>query len=229
MVAGLEKMPARRTSLSQPRATGCDQHTSCPVGQTCCLSLSGGWACCQLPHVSTHLPVPGEGSEFRGNGGQEHNATLSPQAVCCEDRQHCCPAGYTCNVKARTCEKEVDSAHRATHLTLGPPVGVGNVQCGEGRFCHDNQTCCRDSRGGWACCPYRQVSATPAPGRGMWLGQVPLCLTLIPSDPQGVCCADQRHCCPAGFHCGSKGTKCLRWETMRWDTPFRNPAPRPLL
>ncbi|XP_045693507.1 progranulin [Phyllostomus hastatus] len=172
VVAGLEKRPARRTSLAQPRAMGCDQHTSCPVGQTCCLSLGGGWACCQLPH-----------------------------AVCCEDRQHCCPAGYTCNVKARTCEKEVDAAHRAIHLTLGPPVGVGNVQCGEGRFCHDNQTCCRDSRGGWACCPF----------------------------PQGVCCADQRHCCPLGFHCGNKGTKCLRRKTMRWDTPLRNPAPRPLL
>ena len=94
-------------------------------------------------------------------GGQEDNATLSLQAVCCEDRQHCCPAGYTCNVKARTCEKEVDSAHHAAHLTLGPPVGVGNVQCGEGRFCHDGQTCCRDSLGSWACCPFRQVSATP--------------------------------------------------------------------
>ncbi|XP_054449184.1 progranulin [Pteronotus mesoamericanus] len=161
VVAGLEKMPAHRTSLSQPRDMGCDQHTSCPVGQTCCPSLSGSWACCQLPH-----------------------------AVCCEDRQHCCPAGYTCNVKARTCEKEVDSAHHAAHLTLSPTVGAGDVLCGKGHFCHNNQTCCRDSRGGWACCPY-----------------------LL-----GTCCADQRHCCPTGFRCSAKGTKCLRRETLRWDT-----------
>nr|KAF6415822.1 granulin precursor [Molossus molossus] len=172
MVAGLEKMPAHRASLSQPKDMGCDQHTSCPVGQTCCPSLSKGWACCQLPH-----------------------------AVCCEDHQHCCPTGYTCNVKARTCEKEVDSSHHAAHLTLGPHVGVGNVECGEGHFCHDNQTCCRDSRGSWACCPYRQ----------------------------GICCADHRHCCPAGFHCGAKGTKCLRRETLRWDTTLRDPVPRQLL
>uniref|UniRef100_A0A673V7M0 Progranulin n=1 Tax=Suricata suricatta TaxID=37032 RepID=A0A673V7M0_SURSU len=172
VVTGLEKMPARRRSLSHRRDTGCDQHTSCPVGQTCCPSLSGGWACCQLPH-----------------------------AVCCEDRQHCCPAGYTCNVKARSCEKEAGSAHLAAHLARGPRMGVGNVECGDRHFCHDNQTCCRDSQGGWACCPYRQ----------------------------GTCCADQRHCCPAGFRCGAKGSKCLRKESLSWDMPLKDPAPRPLL
>ncbi|CAK6438227.1 unnamed protein product [Pipistrellus nathusii] len=168
IVAGLEKVPASRASSSQRNDTDCDKHTSCPVGQTCCQSLSKSWACCRLPH-----------------------------AVCCEDRQHCCPNGYTCNVKARTCEKAVDAAH----LPLGLPEGVGDVECGQGRFCHDNQTCCRDSRGSWACCPYRQ----------------------------GICCADQRHCCPAGFHCGVRGTKCLRREMLRWDAPQRDPAPRELL
>ncbi|KAM8818832.1 progranulin [Rhynchonycteris naso] len=171
MVAGLEKMPAYQTSLSQPKALGCD-NTSCPVGQTCCPSLSKGWACCQLPH-----------------------------AVCCEDRQHCCPTGYTCNVKARTCEKEVASAHHAARLTLRPHMDVGNVECGEGHFCHDNQTCCRDSQESWACCPYRQ----------------------------GICCADKRHCCPTGFRCAAKGTKCLRKKPLRWDIPLRNPVPRQLL
>lgn len=92
----------------------------------------------------------------------------TPQAVCCEDRQHCCPAGYACNVKARSCEKEVDPVRPAAHLARGPPIGVGNVECGAGHFCHDNQTCCRDSRGGWGCCPYRKVSAAPHPGVGYW-------------------------------------------------------------
>lgn len=172
VVTGLDKVPARRASPSHPRDTGCDQHTSCPVGQTCCPSLRGAWACCQLPH-----------------------------AVCCEDRQHCCPAGYTCNVKARSCEKEVGSAHPALHLAGGPLVGMGNVACGAGHFCRDNQTCCVDSRGGWACCPYRQ----------------------------GTCCADRRHCCPSGFRCGARGTKCLRQEALRWDAPWRDPRPRQLL
>lgn len=156
VLTGLEKTPA--LLAAKPRDMGCDKHTSCPVGQTCCPNLSGGWACCQLPH-----------------------------AVCCEDRQHCCPAGYTCNVKARSCEKEGDSAQPA-HLGHSP--SVGDVKCSARRFCHDNQTCCQDGHGGWACCPYQQ----------------------------GVCCADRKHCCPAGYRCGNKSTKCVRKKALRWDT-----------
>ncbi|XP_043440649.1 progranulin isoform X2 [Prionailurus bengalensis] len=202
VVTGLEKMPARRASLSHRRDMGCDQHTSCPVGQTCCPSLSGGWACCQLPHVSTLPPALDRRAEPSwGEGGEPLTPLCPSQAVCCEDRQHCCPAGYTCNVKARSCEKEADSAHLAARLARGPHVGVGNVECGARHFCHNNQTCCRDSRGGWACCPYRQ----------------------------GICCADQRHCCPAGFRCGAKGIKCLRRKSLSWDMPLKDPAPRQLL
>lgn len=69
MVTGLDKVPARRASPSHPRDMGCDQHTSCPVGQTCCPSLRGAWACCQLPHVSTHLPSPGQGGAPSQVGG----------------------------------------------------------------------------------------------------------------------------------------------------------------
>ena len=69
VVTGLDKVPARRASSSHPRDMGCDQHTSCPVGQTCCPSLRGAWACCQLPHVSTHLPSPGQGGAPSQVGG----------------------------------------------------------------------------------------------------------------------------------------------------------------
>ncbi|XP_075418069.1 progranulin [Tenrec ecaudatus] len=172
IVAALKKEPARPAYLPHLTDTSCDQHTSCPVGQTCCPRLSKGWACCQLPH-----------------------------AVCCEDRQHCCPAGYTCNVKARTCEKQVAVGQPSSRLIHSPPVALGDVACGESHFCHDNQTCCRDSLGGWACCPYRQ----------------------------GICCADKRHCCPAGFRCGARGTKCLPREILPWAIPERGPAQRQLL
>ncbi|XP_027373006.1 granulins isoform X3 [Bos indicus x Bos taurus] len=150
----------------------CDMEVSCPDDYTCCRLQSGAWGCC--PFV---------------------------QAVCCEDRQHCCPAGYTCNVKARSCEKEVDPVHPAVRLASGPPVGMGNVECGARHFCHDNQTCCPDSQGGWACCPYRK----------------------------GTCCGDKHHCCPSGFRCAARGTKCLRREALRWDAPWRDPTPRQLL
>lgn len=161
VMAGLEKTPAHPTPLAHTGDVCCDKRTSCPVGQTCCPSLGGGWACCQLPH-----------------------------AVCCEDHQHCCPAGYTCNVKARTCEKGTDAARPAARLALHPDGRVTDVACGDGHFCHDEQTCCRDSRGGWACCPFRQ----------------------------GFCCTDRRHCCPFGFQCAGRGTKCVRRKTLlQWD------------
>lgn len=151
------------------------------------------------------------------------------QAVCCEDHQHCCPAGYTCNVKARTCEKEVDSVQPAARLTLGPHIG--GVECGEGHFCHDDQTCCRNHLEEWACCPYLKVSAVPDPGAGGGRGLGPAFSG--PHSPlavQGTCCVDGRHCCPVGFHCSSKGTKCLlQKKTFRWDMFLSNPAPRPLL
>lgn len=226
MVAGLERLPARQASPFQIRDIGCDQHTSCPVGQTCCPSLRGGWACCQLPHVSVQ-PLPWE--KGTASWGRDGDASPSPsQAVCCEDQQHCCPAGYTCNVKARTCEKDAPAIQASTHLTFRPRVG--DVACGAGHFCHNNQTCCRDRQGGWACCPYLKVSATPAPGAGCGRG-----LSSAPSHThspltiQGICCADGRHCCPTGFHCSAKGTKCLRRKAPRWDMFLRDPAPRPLL
>lgn len=83
IVAGLEKLPAYRASLSKPKDMDCDQHTSCPVGQTCCPSLSKSWACCQLPHVSVHLPALEWGAESWGWRGQEHNATLPPAPPGC--------------------------------------------------------------------------------------------------------------------------------------------------
>ena len=46
---------------------------------------------------------------------------------------------------------------------------------------------------------------------------------------KGTCCADRRHCCPSGFRCGARGTKCLRQEALRWDAPWRDPRPRQLL
>ncbi|KAG8505082.1 LOW QUALITY PROTEIN: Progranulin [Galemys pyrenaicus] len=222
VVTGLKKMPTRQTSPSLPRDMGCDQHTSCPVGQTCCPSLSGGWACCQLPHVSILCLLRERG--VKSGRGQGCHAALSPQAVCCEDRQHCCPAGYTCNVKARSCEKDAHSTQPPARLVRGPQLG--NVECEAGHFCHDNQTCCQDRVGGWACCPYRQCHPHP----GLRLGMGPTLLGLTPPlTTQGVCCADRRHCCPASYRCGAKGTKCLRKEALRWDAPSRDPAPRQLL
>ncbi|XP_019409475.1 PREDICTED: granulins isoform X2 [Crocodylus porosus] len=152
------------TSAPQVQNVQCNATFSCEDGQTCCKKLSGAWACCQLPN-----------------------------AVCCKDEQHCCPAGYTCNLLAQTCEKQ----QAALPEGLGPsavllpasPKPSNDVACDSTHFCHDNQTCCRASTGAWACCPYKK----------------------------GICCDDKRHCCPHGYHCTRKGLSCRWFGPHRWD------------
>ena len=51
----------------QAKVVACNATAYCPDGNTCCRLPSGQWGCCP-----------------------------SPNAVCCSDRLHCCPHGYTC-------------------------------------------------------------------------------------------------------------------------------------
>lgn len=92
---------------------------------------------------------------------------LPLQAVCCEDHQHCCPQGYTCNMKTGTCDKKDKNVltHTLHQIKVVQPqsqfseddVGVpcdstGDLQCSK------SETCCKTSPSGWACCPSPQVS-----------------------------------------------------------------------
>ncbi|KAL8558866.1 hypothetical protein ACOMHN_054297 [Nucella lapillus] len=52
----------------------CPDDSTCPDKTTCCKDVAGGYACCPYK-----------------------------QAVCCSDKIHCCPNGFTCNVAAKTC------------------------------------------------------------------------------------------------------------------------------
>lgn len=85
------------------------------------------------------------------------------QAVCCEDHQHCCPSGYTCNVAAQSCEKRHwpgPVAAAGGLLTCSQTAASSqDVLCDEEHYCHEDQTCCKAKRDSWACCPYKKVSA----------------------------------------------------------------------
>nr|XP_056720684.1 progranulin [Euleptes europaea] len=163
----LEKRPAivRDTSLSGD--VRCDDTMSCTDGQTCCRTKEGGWACCPLP-----------------------------QAICCEDHRHCCPSGYTCNLEAQTCEKQQPESPASVGVQLSVSLNPSraatsshDVSCDAQHYCHDGQTCCLSSTGGWACCPYNK----------------------------GSCCSDRRHCCPSGFRCSRTGLQCVQKGPRRWD------------
>ncbi|XP_066538685.1 granulin b [Hoplias malabaricus] len=157
----LRKQEAKVTQgsggVSDVEDVKCDSTTSCPSGCTCCRLPTGKWGCC--PHV---------------------------KAVCCEDHEHCCPAGYTCDVQAGTCLKPFTS-----HTTALTPVLTHSgeeLMCDAANHCSDTQTCCKTSDTDWACCPFKQA----------------------------VCCKDMKHCCPKGYVCDSKTEGCTRVSSLTW-------------
>ncbi|XP_056286411.1 granulin b isoform X2 [Pseudoliparis swirei] len=140
----------------------CDGRSSCTAGTTCCKLLTGEWGCCPLV-----------------------------QAVCCADREHCCPQGYTCNMETSTCEKASPQTTVVRPDGAAEEEDAGTVPCdAAGEFrCSERDTCCRVSASEWACCP----------------------------SPQAVCCPDSRHCCPARHSCDPRAAGC---SPLTWGAPL---------
>ncbi|CAB4013332.1 Hypothetical predicted protein, partial [Paramuricea clavata] len=103
----------------QAQRVYCNATHYCPDGNTCCISVSGEWACCPLPI-----------------------------AVCCSDRIHCCPNGYTCT--STSCQK---GSHVTEFFKKEPTIQEQRVYCNATHYCQDGNTCCRSVSGEWACCP----------------------------------------------------------------------------
>ncbi|KAK2820094.1 hypothetical protein Q5P01_023053 [Channa striata] len=151
----------------------CDQQTMCPGGTTCCRRNSGQWACCPLP-----------------------------QAVCCNDHEHCCPKGYKCNVAEQTCDRPGDlslpwlqklpALQRELNQAEFSPHQPSENMCDAQTRCPKDTTCCfMENTHKWGCCPL----------------------------PKAVCCKDGNHCCPSGHTCEphrstcSKGPHVIPWFT----------------
>ncbi|XP_016395475.1 granulins-like isoform X2 [Sinocyclocheilus rhinocerous] len=146
-------------------AVECDEQSSCSADSTCCHLSTGEWGCCPLP-----------------------------EAVCCPDQEHCCPKGYRCDLRRRSCIKttwlHVEIVPLA-HIDDQKPqssVSEKDIQCGGGYSCKDSETCCPTSQTTWGCCP----------------------------SPKAECCDDMKHCCPAGYKCGAGGT-CTSAVDFDWD------------
>ncbi|KAM9472077.1 granulin a isoform 2-T7 [Salvelinus alpinus] len=171
----LKKVPAVPREGKLPGDVTCDPTHVCPDNTTCCKTASGDWSCCPLP-----------------------------EAVCCEDHEHCCPHGTTCDLAGLTCdgpsgsEPMVGKVPALTTLASDheeaatdqqgvqmddmelPTEDDKDVPCDESTACSDGTTCCKTQEGGWACCPL----------------------------PQAVCCSDLVHCCPHGKKCNLAAQTC---------------------
>lgn len=88
------------------------------------------------------------------------------QAVCCPDKEHCCPQGYTCDILSRSCQKLIMMQLERVPLTpvylLEPqpqlsPTKHKDITCDEQTNCGHDETCCRTSATSWGCCPSSNV------------------------------------------------------------------------
>lgn len=148
-----------------PENQSCDQTAVCPTGTTCCKQKSGTWACCLLP-----------------------------QAVCCEDQEHCCPQGYTCDVAHESCEHHFLPRMPWVRNQRAPSVtrsfdaktesdSQNGQKCDAQTSCPRSSTCCYMAKlSKWGCCPL----------------------------PQAVCCGDGDHCCPRGYTCDKQKPVCIK-------------------
>ncbi|PWA17719.1 hypothetical protein CCH79_00008062 [Gambusia affinis] len=163
------KLPAVTSVQVDPNNIQCDDDHQCPEHTSCCKLFTGEWGCCPLQN-----------------------------AVCCSDKEHCCPEGYTCDVVSNSCQKLI--LLQLETLPLTPvflpeyhlqltPLKHRNVQCDGQKSCPDDNTCCRTSATTWGCCPA----------------------------PNAVCCSDMKHCCPSGYTCTEEGS-CVKNSGFNWQT-----------
>ncbi|CAF2034504.1 unnamed protein product [Rotaria magnacalcarata] len=144
-----------------------DHEMSCSDGETCCQLQSGEYGCCPLPN-----------------------------AVCCNDYNHCCPNGYICNIKENKCDKGISipwfrkkSAFPLKNILSSKIIirnlslSLSTIQCSDEKsICPEETTCCELNDHSYGCCPYRQAS----------------------------CCSDKIHCCQKGYSCDESGSRCIR-------------------
>lgn len=189
------------TCCPLPNAVCCsDLEHCCPHGYVCDNETSA----CKKPNHSLLQPalsvketkvneqyvVCDNGSEFicptdftccKTRDHFFYNCCPMPDAVCCQDGEHCCPSGTRCDFERNECISE-SIIKKIPLLKYVPPYGVGKQKldhhsCSNSLFsCPSYFPCCQLSEHKYACCPIMS----------------------------GVCCEDREHCCPKGTACGDK-------------------------
>lgn len=153
----------------------CPDGRQCPDKNTCCQSTEG-YRCCPYPDVSNVGTLEIWLWKMAGS------FFVIFQAVCCSDNAHCCPSGYACNLATQVCEKrnlpwlkipmvmeEAEKSSAPVIPTFVPQEFEDShirdeekslaVHCDNHYQCPDGTTCCKNTAGGWSCCPYSPVSS----------------------------------------------------------------------
>ncbi|XP_029505942.1 progranulin-like [Oncorhynchus nerka] len=182
----LKKVPAVPREGKLPGDVTCDPTHVCPDNTTCCKTAPGGWACCPLP-----------------------------EAVCCEDHEHCCPYGSTCDLATLTCDgpsgPEPMVVKVPTLTTQAPdheeaPVDHQGVQMDDMELptadddSDEDEELHRTQCDAHTSCP-KAATCCFMKSTQKW-GCCPL--------PQAVCCADGEHCCPKDYICDMSKTSCSK-------------------
>ncbi|XP_078017753.1 granulin a isoform X1 [Epinephelus lanceolatus] len=199
-VPWVQKVPTIPRQDAQVGNVTCDSTYSCPDGSTCCKTTTGEWACCPLP-----------------------------EAVCCEDHEHCCPTGTTCDLAEQTCngasgstpmKQKIPAFATAAPTTVAPmnqdqatsskqdekkEPETEEVTKAENNDDDDDEE--NKEVGSIQCDPHTSCpqSATCC---FMTSSQKWGCCPL----PRAVCCTDGIHCCPSNYKC--EGTTCTRGDVV---------------
>lgn len=99
-----------------------------------------------------------------------------PEAVCCEDHIHCCPAGFQCHTETGTCELgvlQVPWMKKVTASLSLPQILKSDIPCDDFSSCPSDNTCCRLSSGDWGCCPIPEVTREGGQPRGEGIASWP--------------------------------------------------------
>lgn len=102
----------------------------------------------------------------------ELNPLICSKAVCCDDRIHCCPAGYKCTqsecVKAGaatylrrlSAQPKPDNTLPLKNPTIDPTT---TMTCSDNKtICLKSESCCLNQTEQYGCCPLRNVCSCTA-------------------------------------------------------------------
>ncbi|XP_020508364.3 granulin a [Labrus bergylta] len=178
----------------------CDESYSCPDDSTCCKTTTGDWACCPFA-----------------------------KAVCCDDHEHCCPSGTTCDLATLSCEQGSGSTPMQQKIPAFATRAFTTTQT-ESQLTEVTTTLQTTAQGETK---PAEDEVTTDDGENKTVEVAIKCdpLTTCPQGttccfmktpqkwgccplPEAVCCSDGNHCCPTTYKCNEQKNTCIKGEVV---------------